>query len=194
MPSVPAFAGDLHADDSLGTRAIMEYQYNSICRGGYSIMEMIEKGGVPDAKQYIRFYNLRNYDRINVGEAIASVEQASGVNYRDARMEHDDIVGAGYDGKGYGTGAAPGQANEDYDRYQQAASHIKDDSKYDSVASCYMDGGPSIKDIPWSGSEEAEMDAFVSEGKFNHPSFEFPANSCQNSTSTPSSSSLTIAS
>lgn len=143
----------------------MEYQYNSICRGGYSIMEMIEKGGVPDAKQYIRFYNLRNYDRINVGKALASVEQASGVNYRDARMEHDDIVGAGYDGRGYGTGAAAGQANEDYDRYQQAGSQIADDSKYDTVSSCYMDGGPSIKDIPWSGSEEAEMDAFVSEGK-----------------------------
>ena len=129
-------------------------------------MEMIEKGGVPDAKQYIRFYNLRNYDRINVGKALASVEQASGVNYRDARMEHDDIVGAGYDGAGYGTGATAGQANEDYDRYQQAGSQIADGSKYDTVSSCYMDGGPSIKDIPWSGSEEAEMDAFVSEGKF----------------------------
>jgi phospholipase D1/2 len=129
-------------------------------------MEMIEKGGVPDAKQYIRFYNLRNYDRINVGKALASVEQASGVNYRDARMEHDDIVGAGYDGAGYGTGAAAGQANEDYDRYQQAGSQIADGSKYDTVSSCYMDGGPSIRGIPWSGSEEAEMDAFVSEGKF----------------------------
>lgn len=39
MPSVPAFAGDLQSDDSLGTRAIMEYQYNSICRGGHSIIE-----------------------------------------------------------------------------------------------------------------------------------------------------------
>jgi len=168
MPSVPAFAGDLHADDSLGTRAIMEFQYNSICRGGHSIMETIEKAGVPDAKQYIRFYNLRTYDRINAGEAIATVEQASGVKYRDARMQHDDIVGAGYDGRGYGTGAAAGQANDEYDRYQQAGLKITDDSKYDSVSACYMDGGPSIKDIPWSGSAEAEMDAFVSEELYIH--------------------------
>ena len=169
MPSVPAFAGDLQADDSLGTRAIMEYQYSSICRGGYSIIESIEKAGVPDAKQYIRFYNLRNYDRINLGKTIAKIEQASGVQYRDARMEHDDIVGAGYDGQGYGTGAAHGQSNPRYEAYQQAASQVSNDSKYDSVAACYMDGGPSIKDIPWSGTDQEEMDAFVSEGTLPFP-------------------------
>jgi phospholipase D1/2 len=164
MPSVPAFAGDLHADDSLGTRAIMEFQYQSICRGGHSIIEAIEKAGVPQAKDYIRFYNLRNYDRINAGAAMSNIEQASGVDFEDARKEHDDIVGAGYDGRGEETGAAAGQPNREYDRYQEAASHVEN-SRFDSVSECYMDGGPSIKDVPWSGSEEAEMDAFVSEGK-----------------------------
>jgi phospholipase D1/2 len=164
MPSVPAFAGDLHAEDSLGTRAIMGYQYNSICRGGHSIMETIEKAGVPDAKQYIRFYNLRNYDRINAGHAMSQVEQESGISYGRARAEHDDIVGAGYDGRGEGTGAVASQANPDYDRYQEAGSRVHDKSKYDSVSAAYMENGPSIKHVPWSGSEEAEMDAFVSEG------------------------------
>jgi phospholipase D1/2 len=163
MPSVPAFAGDLHADDSLGTRAIMEYQYQSICRGGHSIIEEIHKAGVPDAGEYIRFYNLMNYDRLNIGSSMSRVEDASGINYEDARREHDDMVGAGYDGLGEGTGAQYGQPNQDYDRYQQAASGV-DDSAFDSVSSCYMDGGPSIRDIPWSGSEESEMEAFVSEG------------------------------
>ena len=46
VPSVPAFAGDLKADDSLGTRAIMEFQYFSINRGGHSIMEEIARAGV----------------------------------------------------------------------------------------------------------------------------------------------------
>ena len=107
-------------------------------------------------------------------------------------MQHDDIVGAGYDGKGYGTGAASGQVNPEYDAYQQAGSQIEDHSKYDSVSSCYMDGGPSIKDIPWSGSEEAEMEAFVSEGKF--PVRVSTPLTCQNSTSTPNFSSQTTAS
>jgi phospholipase D1/2 len=145
----------------------MEYQYFSICRGGHSIMKAIEQAGVPDAKQYIRFYNLRSYDRINVGQAIKKVEEESGVQYKDARMEHDDLVGAGYDGQGYGTGAAPGQANPEYDAYQQAGSQVLDESKYDSVAPCYTDGVPSIKDIPWSGTEEEEMEAFVSEGELS---------------------------
>ncbi|KAI5291867.1 hypothetical protein KEM54_003722 [Ascosphaera aggregata] len=64
IPSVPGFAGDLHDDSANGTRAIMEFQYNSINRGGYSIMELIAKEGY-NPMDYIRFYNLRNYDRIN---------------------------------------------------------------------------------------------------------------------------------
>ncbi|KAK0103164.1 hypothetical protein ONS96_005771 [Cadophora gregata f. sp. sojae] len=167
MPAVPAFAGDLHADDSLGTRAIMEFQYHSICRGGHSIMEEIEKAGVPDSRQYIRFYNLRNYDRINAGSAMSQVRDASGVNYEDARREHDDIVGAGYDGRGEGTGAYYGRSNPAYEQYQQAGAQVNDGSKYDSVSACYMDHGPSIRDVPWSGSEEAEFNAYVSEGKLH---------------------------
>ena len=168
MPAVPAFAGDLHAEDSIGTRAIMAYQYNSICRGGHSIMEAIQKAGVPDARKYIRFYNLRNYDRINAGAAMAKVEDDSGVSYQAARKEHDDMVGAGYNGRGEGTGAESGQANQSFDRYQEAASQVKDGSKYDSVSECYMDNGASISKLPWSGSEEAEMDAFVSEELYIH--------------------------
>jgi phospholipase D1/2 len=165
MPAVPAFAGDLHADDSLGTRAIMEFQYQSICRGGHSIMEACQRAGVPDAKEYIRFYNLRNYDRINAGGAMDQVQQDSGVNYEDGRREHDDMVGAGYDGEGEGTGASYGQENRNYERYQQAGSRVSNnDDRFDSVSACYMENGPSIQEVPWTGSEEAEMDAFVSEG------------------------------
>ncbi|KAG9231487.1 hypothetical protein BJ875DRAFT_516928 [Amylocarpus encephaloides] len=167
MPSVPAFAGDLQADDSLGTRAIMEYQYSSICRGGHSIIEEIEKAGVPNAAEYIRFYNLRNYDRLNIQSSLSNVEQQSGIHYEDARREHDDMVGAGYDGRGEGTGAQYGQPNREYDRYQEAASNVKD-SRFDSVSMCYMNDGPSIREIPWSGSEEAEMNAFVSEELYIH--------------------------
>ncbi|RDW82884.1 phospholipase D [Coleophoma crateriformis] len=170
MPSVPAFAGDLHADDSLGTRAIMEYQYFSICRGGNSIMEAVEKAGVPDAKQYIRFYNLRNYDRINVSTVLDQAEQDSGVSYESARREHDDIVGAGYDGYGERTGAMPGQRNDQYDRYQDAAFRAEKPrgSGYDSVCQCYMENGPSIKDIPWSGTPEDEINSFISEELYIH--------------------------
>ena len=88
MPSVPAFAGDLKSDDALGTRAIMEFQYDSINRGGNSIYESIAKAGY-NPMDYIRFFNLRNYDRINASGAMRAAEERSGVSYEQARREHD---------------------------------------------------------------------------------------------------------
>lgn len=167
MPAVPAFAGDLHSEDSLGTRAIMEYQYNSICRGEHSIIGAIQKAGVTDPGEYIRFYNLRNYDRLNVNDTMAGLEKESGVSYADARKEHDDMVGAGYRGEGEGTGASIDNPAQEYQAYQSAAAKIPN-NQHDTVSACYMDGGPSIKDIPFIGTPEAEIDAFVSEELYIH--------------------------
>ncbi|WYZ46353.1 hypothetical protein EsH8_IX_000578 [Colletotrichum jinshuiense] len=168
MPAVPAFAGDLKADDALGTRAIMEFQYNSISRGGHSIIETLRsEGGIEDVGRYIRFYNLRNYDRINTSSAMAAAEQQSGVRYEDARREHDDVVGAGYGSRGEGTGARWGEQNNQYERYQQAASRVSDRT-WDTVSACYMDSGPDLHSVPWHGEPDAEMDAFVSEELYIH--------------------------
>ncbi|KAJ2893842.1 uncharacterized protein MKZ38_008199 [Zalerion maritima] len=160
MPAVPAFAGDLQSDDALGTRAIMEFQYNSINRGGYSIMEALRDRGVDDINRYIAFYNLRNYDRLNISSEMGRVERDASVDYETARREHDDY----YEGDG-GSGGYGGTGN--YERYQEAARRQRDDS-WDSVCACYMENGPDIASIPWNGSEEAEMKAFVSEELYIH--------------------------
>ena len=173
MPAIPGFAGDLKDESSLGTRAIMQYQYNSISRGGYSIMEMVAKEGY-DPTEYIRFYNLRNYDRINSSASMREAEQKSGVDYEDARREHDDMVDpAGFraqggvgDGKSFSTG-------NNYQRYQQAASRISDrkglgSGRWDSVSECYMLGGQDIREVPWEDGDLPEMDAFVSEELYIH--------------------------
>ncbi|KAI1623417.1 phospholipase D [Exophiala viscosa] len=168
IPAVPAFAGDLRADSSLGTRAIMEFQYNSINRGGHSIMEKIAQAGY-NPMDYIRFYNLRNYDRINSGNAMRQAEQASGVSYEDARKQHGDMVGAGYGTYG-GTGAyQPSQAPQ-YQQYQAAAQNVTQSagSRWDTVSECYMLGGHDIRTVPWDGPPEAELDAFVSEELYIH--------------------------
>lgn len=160
MPAVPAFAGDLHSEDALGTRAIMEFQYNSINRGGYSIMEALRKKGIEDVGRYIAFYNLRNYDRINKSNTMGRVERYAGVDYESARQEHDNYYG----GSG---GAYSGRYGDNYERYQRAAERISDNS-LDSVAACYMENGPDLASIPWEGSEEEEIDAFVSEELYIH--------------------------
>lgn len=165
MPAVPAFAGDLKSDGALGTRAIMEFQYNSISRGGYSILETLKKEGVPDPRIYVNFYNLRNYDRINTSSTMGEAERVSGVPYESARREFDDAVESGYDG--YSRQETEGHLGSQYRRYQEAASHLKDDT-WDSIAACYMANGPRLDETPWQGTPESELDAFVSEELYIH--------------------------
>ena len=170
IPAVPGFAGDLRDDGSLGTRAIMEFQYNSINRGGNSIMELIAQAGY-NPMDYIRFYNLRNYDRINAGGSMSQVQQQSGVRYEDARKQHDDMVGAGYGGQGYNTGAQAGVPGQQYQQYQNTAQQYAGKSgagRWDTVAECYMLGGTDIRYVPWDGPPESELDAFVSEELYIH--------------------------
>ena len=169
MPAIPAFAGDLKSDSSLGTRAIMENQYNTINRGGHSIMEEIAQAGF-DPLQYIRWYNLRNYDRINTSSVMQEAERRSGVNYEDARRAHDYQV----DPLGYQRGTEAGfyqaPSQDQSSKYQQAAKQVPDRlglKKWDSVADCYMLHGPDIREIPWEG-DQPEMDAFVQEELYIH--------------------------
>ncbi|KAJ5672170.1 Phospholipase D/Transphosphatidylase [Penicillium longicatenatum] len=247
IPSIPSFAGDLHDDETLGTRAIMEFQYNSINRGGNSIMELIAKEGY-NPMEYIRFYNLRNYDRINNGNAMAAAEQQSGVNYGDASHQYDmnasapinysqqnspapastnygqSPAPATYGQQGtpapasanygqlsspapanYGQQSTPAPASANYSQqsspaaanygqqsapatsahrsvfdptapfqqYQHAAQQAPGNKasgagRWDSVSSCYMLGGEDIRNVPWNGHPDAEIDAFVSEELYVH--------------------------
>ncbi|KAF2740141.1 phospholipase D/nuclease [Polyplosphaeria fusca] len=120
IPSVPGFAGDLKGDDALGTRAIMEFQYDSINRGGNSIYETIAKAGY-NPMDYIRFYNLRNYDRINASGAMRAAEERSGMSYEQAREGHD----AKYEGQ-----------DRDYQAYRPPQT-----SEYGYQAPVEMDAG-----------------------------------------------------
>ncbi|KAL2152997.1 hypothetical protein VTH82DRAFT_4152 [Thermothelomyces myriococcoides] len=98
LPAVPGFAGDLREDAAIGTRAIMDYQYKSICRGKHSIFGQIEKEGV-DPTKYIFFFNLRSYDRLNRTSSVKKQEEESGVNYRDIqRAEAEEVMGEGIHG------------------------------------------------------------------------------------------------
>ncbi|KAG9519008.1 phospholipase D/nuclease, partial [Aureobasidium melanogenum] len=184
MPAIPAFAGDLKSDEALGTREIMELQYDSINRGGHSIMESIAREGI-DPMQYIRFYNLRNYDRINSSGAMREAEQQSGVSYDDARQEYDQRYGGSdqyaqegaynneyqqYDGGAYDE---QGRQYNRFQRYQQATQSMGNHSglgsgRWDSVAECYMLNGEDIRNVPWEDGTTDEMDAFVSELLYVH--------------------------
>ena len=175
IPAVPGFAGDLKDDASLGTRAIMEFQYNSINRGGHSIMEMIANEGF-DPTQYIRFYNLRNYDRINSSASMRDAEKSSGVDFGAAQQQYNDAVelptdfpSQGDDGQNRGFT----MNRQDYKQYQQGTQGTRErqglgNRQWDSVSECYMLGGADIRSVPWETGNVSEIDAFVSEELYVH--------------------------
>ncbi|KAL8748851.1 MAG: hypothetical protein Q9184_007051 [Pyrenodesmia sp. 2 TL-2023] len=175
IPAVPGFAGDLKDDASLGTRAIMEFQYNSINRGGHSIMESIANAGF-DPTQYIRFYNLRNYDRINSSGSMREAEQSSGVDFTTAQQQYNDAVELPADFRSRGVDEQDRGFNmnrQDYSRYQHTAQGMNyrrglSSGRWDSVSECYMLGGADLRSVPWEDGNTSEMDAFVSEELYVH--------------------------
>ncbi|KAF2165055.1 hypothetical protein M409DRAFT_67362 [Zasmidium cellare ATCC 36951] len=95
IPCIPGFAGDLRDDAATGTRAIMDYQYKSICRGDHSIYGRIKAAGV-DPTEYIYCFNLRSYDRINKTPLLKEQEEKSGVKYQEVqRAEAEEIMPEG---------------------------------------------------------------------------------------------------
>ncbi|KAI8980525.1 hypothetical protein BDB01DRAFT_836742 [Pilobolus umbonatus] len=77
MPLMPAFPADLSTKAAATARLVMHYQYISICRGEDSIIEKLKANGI-DPNEYIRFYSLRSYDRINRSKLEEMLAQAAG--------------------------------------------------------------------------------------------------------------------
>ncbi|KAG9029137.1 hypothetical protein FRB95_005641 [Tulasnella sp. JGI-2019a] len=84
IPEVPGFSGDIQQTDAIKT--IMGAQWRTMNRGGGSLYELIRKAGF-DPRNYLRFYHLRSYDRINAPVSfINSMARASGVSFFEAQV------------------------------------------------------------------------------------------------------------
>ncbi|KAI8393433.1 uncharacterized protein BYT42DRAFT_551022 [Radiomyces spectabilis] len=77
IPLMPAFPADLSTKEAATARLVMHYQYVSICRGSKSIFEKLKGAGI-NPEDYIRFYSLRSYDRINRRKLEEMLAQAAG--------------------------------------------------------------------------------------------------------------------
>lgn len=114
----------------------------------------------------------RNYDRINSSKEMHDVEQRAGVSYDEARKGHDQRFGQVGDSENYGHGhQQPRQNEQAFERYQQAAQEthgVQGHKSWDSVASCYMLNGEDIRNVPWNGTPQSELEAFVSEELYIH--------------------------
>lgn len=167
IPAVPAFPGNLKSDDALSTRAIMEFQYTSINRGGHSIYEEIARAGF-NPMEYIRFFNVRSYDRINVSAVMQQVEQQTGVSYEDARKEHD----AAYGGKYEEGGNAPPQYQQQYQPQQPQQQHQPQQSQQqyqpEQPQQQYQAYHPPISQGPQYGSQvQGQQSIYEMDSSYN---------------------------
>lgn len=166
---VPGFAGDLRSAAAAGTRAIMDYQYKSICRGEHSIFSRIRAEGF-NPEDYIYLFNLRSYDRLNVTPEIKKQEEASGVTYQQVQLaQAKKIMGDG--GNQENSGDQQKEQETDAIRKFEAQRDDKENLKLaskDSVAKNAMLGQPHLSDEAWGGSNYDEVNLWVQEELYIH--------------------------
>jgi phospholipase D1/2 len=195
IPSIPGFAGDLRDDAAMGTRAIMDYQYKSICRGEHSIFGQIKAQGV-DPSKYFFIFNLRSYDRLNVTPKIKKMEEDSGVKYQDVqRAEAEEIMDSGIHGskdqedgadKHMGQEGAlkplkPGKddsGDEDKEKHADAKRKFEaanpdgegevQPKSTDTVAKNAMLNTKSLVEEEWEGDLEGEANNWIQEELYIH--------------------------
>ncbi|KAI6781430.1 Phospholipase D1-like protein [Emericellopsis cladophorae] len=187
IPAIPGFAGDLRDDAAAGTRAIMDYQYKSICRGEHSVFEKIKAQDV-DPTQYIFFFNLRSYDRLNKTPQLEETEKKTGISYQQVqRAEAEEIMAAGIHGtidaadkeRDEHMGGVKTQEKGMEDKSIKEAIAAKD--KFESarpegpvttntsVAHYAMNVEGTILDEPWDEKKpESEVENYVQEELYIH--------------------------
>ncbi|XVE82197.1 hypothetical protein DITRI_Ditri15bG0128100 [Diplodiscus trichospermus] len=72
IPLLPAFQGGLDDAGAASVRAIMHWQYRTICRGQNSILHNLYDILGPKTHDYISFYGLRSYGKLYDGGPVAT--------------------------------------------------------------------------------------------------------------------------
>ncbi|KAJ5889022.1 Phospholipase D/Transphosphatidylase [Penicillium taxi] len=182
IPAIPGFAGDLRDNAALGTRAIMDYQYKSICRGEHSIMGQIENAGV-DPKEHVFVFALRAYDRINKSPELEEFMKKADVTYQDIQRGIAESIMSESVHPSVGDDADKNEKSYEVDnnqkqeqlnklaKYEEQVEQHREalgDASRDSVAHTTMLNGGKMSDEVWEGDPEAEKANFVQEELYVH--------------------------
>ncbi|KAI0198117.1 phospholipase D/nuclease [Astrocystis sublimbata] len=183
IPAIPGFAGDLRDDAAIGTRAIMDYQYKSICRGEDSIFGRIRAEGV-DPTNHVFVFNLRSYDRLNKTPAMKEQEEKSGVKYQDVqRAQAEEIMSSGIHGtpgEAIGSDRHETKAEEKKEsketessleakkRFEEARPDDREPTTVYSVAKHAMAGQGKLSDETWEGDPQDEVHNWIQEELYIH--------------------------
>ncbi|KAF2450253.1 phospholipase D/nuclease [Karstenula rhodostoma CBS 690.94] len=169
IPAIPGFAGDLREDAATGTRAIMDYQYKSICRGEHSIFEQVKAQGVnPD--EHIFLFNLRSYDRLNVNAKLKKQEEESGLKYKELQLAEIEELEAPLEGGDEARNRAKEKRRLFAGEHEESVG-LGDQGGIidpDSIADDAMltDKKPSAEE--WEGDPESEKENFFQEELYVH--------------------------
>jgi phospholipase D1/2 len=165
----------------------MDYQYKSICRGEHSIFGQVKAAGyVPE--DYIFFFNLRSYDRLNKTPNIRDTEKKTGISYQQVqRAEAEEIMAEGihgnYDSEDSERDAHMGTAKQnkrtnDNEAVRSAmeARRIFEEAMpkeevitASTVAHHAMAGQGSLVDEPWDDRDtEMEVQNWIQEELYIH--------------------------
>ncbi|BBG93147.1 phospholipase D P1 [Prunus dulcis] len=71
IPLIPGFQGGLDDAGAASVRAVMHWQYRTICRGQFSILQNLIEILGPKTHDYISFYGLRSYGKLFDGGPVA---------------------------------------------------------------------------------------------------------------------------
>ncbi|KAG0171892.1 hypothetical protein DFQ28_003801 [Apophysomyces sp. BC1034] len=182
MPLMPAFPADLSTKEAATARLVMHFQYMSICRGNNSIVKRLEAAGInPD--EYIRFYSLRSYDRINRSRMEEILAEAAGFSLKDQQLANagqseeaqkaqfvkhvgnPDFV-EGTEGEAnvedeveYARVPGEEEAEELRENYRKRLAELQDGDEgiaSDSIAQDAMEGG-DLEAEPWVGDTETSQ-------------------------------------
>uniref|UniRef100_D8Q6U4 Phospholipase n=1 Tax=Schizophyllum commune (strain H4-8 / FGSC 9210) TaxID=578458 RepID=D8Q6U4_SCHCM len=195
IPEVPGFSGNIKEESSL--RFIMAGQYRTINRGGSSIYEEIRKAGY-EPMDYIRFYHLRAYDRINapMETLIKKMELNSGVQFSEAQValarqwignQHTEqkevkikVPKKTQEGQSLSENTESDiltvkfpdtveEATAIIEKFEEGSREIRGDEEVaDTVSQHMLQDKTSLFDEKWLGSEEEELNNYVSELLYIH--------------------------
>ncbi|KAG8866190.1 hypothetical protein FRC20_008972, partial [Serendipita sp. 405] len=201
IPEVPGFPGKI--EDTRTIKLIMAAQWRTVNRAGFSIAEMITKAGYdpydssiflwdvqtdcPRRKDYISYYHLRSYDRINGPRSfLENILKKTGYSYGHAQAALARIwLGAGnpeWD-KNNGTlntvepeisptrsWSIPktiAEAKKILETYE-SASTPSDREVNDSVGQHALQDSTKLQDERWLGNNDEERNCIISELTYIH--------------------------
>ncbi|KAG8819161.1 hypothetical protein FRC17_010583 [Serendipita sp. 399] len=193
IPEVPGKYYNAVAD----LQRILAATWRTINRGGNSIYEEVRAAGY-EPKDYIRFYHLRSYDRINAPwpTFIKHMEEQSGVTFHQAQVAlakqwigvseiwQQDTVSIKQpvvtkegivvpenetETEEIPLPATVEEATATIEKFQNGAKGLRDDRQVsDSVAHHALINDTRLLDEKWLGTEEEELAAYVSEILYIH--------------------------